>query len=149
MSNIYPVWWDTDLTIYNKYEDPQTRVVTWYRTVVKGAFWKYTGDKVTVNKVTLETNNTICRIRKSPKFLEKHEWIAKPNDKMPKFFTLGLGDIIVKGEVKDTIDEYTAGKRSNGLEKKYKNLQGCIRIEEVAINVGQGRCDEHYYVKGV
>lgn len=149
MSNIYPVWWDTDLTIYNKYEDPQTRIVTWYSTVVTGAFWKYTGDKVTINKVTLETNNTICRIRKSSQFLEKHEWLAKPNDQMSNFFTLGLGDIIVKGEVTDTIDEYTAGRRSNDLEKKYKNLQGCIRIEEVAINVGQGRCDEHYYVKGV
>ena len=72
MSNIYPIWWDTDLTIYNKYEDPQTRIVTWYRTIVAGAFWKYTGDKVTIDKVTLETNNTICRIRKSPNFLTLH-----------------------------------------------------------------------------
>lgn len=147
--NNYPEWWDTDLTIYNKFEDPQTRLVTWYKTIVKDAFWKYTGDKITINKTTLETNNTICRIRKDSKFLESHIWKNTPNDKMSKYFTLSPGDIIVKGAVTDEIDEYISGKRSNDLEKKYKNLQGCIRVEEVAINVGAGRCDEHYYVRGV
>ena len=41
----YPIWWDTTLTIYNQFKDPVTRVVTWYRTVVGGSFWKYTGNK--------------------------------------------------------------------------------------------------------
>lgn len=145
----YPVWWDTTLTIYNKYEDAQTHVIRWYKTVVEKAFWKYVGDKVIVNKVVLETNNTVCRIRKDERFLPKHEWIAKPNDEMANFFTLAPNDIIVKGEIDDEIDEYTSGHRSSDLEKKYKNLQGCIRVEEVAINVGKGRCREHYFVKGV
>lgn len=149
MSNIYPIWWDATITIYNKFTDPQTRIVHWFRTVVEGAFWKYTGDKVTVNKVTLETNNTICRIRKDDRYLDKHIWITKPNDEMSNYFTLGVGDIIVKGEVLDTIDEYTAGIRSSDFEKKYKSLQGCIKVEEVANNTGPGRCCEHYYVKGV
>lgn len=148
MSNIYPVWWDTTLTIYNKFEDPNTRVVSWYRTVIKGAFWKYIGDKITVGKTVLETQDTICRIRKSDKFLERHKWLNIPNDKMSRYFTLGVGDIIVKGEVSDTINEYEAGSRSNDLLNKYKALQGCIKIDEVAINTGVGRCDEHYYVRG-
>lgn len=147
--NDYPVWWDTTLTIYNKFEDAQTHVVRWYRTKVDGAFWKYVGDKVTVGKTVLETNNTICRIRKDSRFLPKHEWITKPNDKMNNFFTLGIGDIIVKGEVEDEIDEYVSGHRATDIEKKYKNLQGCIRVEEIAINTGPGRCNEHYYVKGI
>lgn len=30
MTNNYnPVWWDSDLTIYNKYTDPTTNVVRW------------------------------------------------------------------------------------------------------------------------
>jgi hypothetical protein len=68
---------------------------------------------------------------------------------MSDFFTLGTGDIIVKGEVDDEIDEYTSKKRSTDLVAKYKALQGCMQIEEVAINVGAGRCNEHYYVKGI
>ena len=149
MNNIYPPWWETTITLYNRYEDPQTHVVRWFRHVINDTFWKYTGNKVVVNKVTLETDDTTCRIRKDDKFLERHLWLSKPNDEMGNYFTLGVGDIIVKGEVSDIIDEYTSGLRSNDLEKKYKNLQGCIRVKEVAINIGSSRCSEHYFVKGV
>jgi hypothetical protein len=145
----YPVWWETTLTIYNKYEDPITNLITWYRTVVEGAFWKYVGDKITINDVVLETDNTICRIRKDARFLPRHEWIALPNDVMSDYFTLGKGDIIVKDEVDDDINEYQSGKRSTDLLSKYKNLQGCITVEEIAIDTGAGRCNEHYRVKGI
>ena len=147
MSN-YPIWWDTTLTIYNKYEDPTTHVVRWFRTVVTGAFWKYTGNKITIGKTVLETNDTICRIRKDARFLEYYDWINVPNDRMSNYFTLGIGDIIVKGKVTDTIDEYTSGKRSNDLIAKYTNSQRCIIVDEATVNTGPGRCYEHYYVKG-
>lgn len=147
--NNYPSWWDTTLTIYNRYEDKQTNLVTWYRHVVEGAFWKYTGNKVVVNNVVLETKDIICRIRKDDAFLENYLWLAKPNDEMSQFFTLKQGDIIIKGEVDDEINEYTSGTRSSDLKKKYKALQGCLEIQEWADNTGGGRGNEHYYVKGI
>lgn len=149
MNEQFPEWWDTTVTIYNKFTDPQTKVVRWYKTVVEGAFWKYVGDKINIGRTVLETNNTICRIRKDDRFLEKHLWLQKPNDEMSNYFTLGVGDIIVKGEVDDTIEEYQSGKRSNDLIAKYKELQGCISIQEIAINIGAGRGLEHYYIKGI
>lgn len=148
-SRIYPPWWDTTLTIFNKYEDKQTNVVTWYKNIVHKSFWKYTGSKVMVGETVLETNSTICRIPFSAKFLEKFEWEQLPNDKMSEFFTLAQGDIIVKGEVDDIIDEYTKGHRSNDLLNKYKTLQGCIVIDHYSINTGIARCSEHYYVTGI
>ncbi|MBO6272803.1 hypothetical protein J6O48_08505 [bacterium] len=147
--NNYPSWWDTTITIYNRYEDKQTNLVTWFRHKVDGAFWKYTGDKVVINNTVLETKNIICRIRKDDAFLEKHEWIAIPNDQMSNYFTLSQGDIIVKGEVNDEIDEYVSGKRSTDLKKKYKDLQGCVEIQEWSNNTGGGRGNEHYFVKGI
>lgn len=149
MTNIYPVWWDTTITLFNRYENPQTQLIRWYKTVINGVFWKYVGDKVKINDVVLETNNIICRIRKDSRFLEKYEWVKKPNDEMSDYFTLAKGDIIVKGEVEDDINEYQQGKRSTDLIGKYKKLQGCMEIEEMAINVGAGRCDEHYLVRGI
>lgn len=148
MSNVYPIWWNTTVTVYNKYVDTQTKVVTWFRTKIDGAFWKYAGNKVTVGTVTLESNNIVCRIRKDDRFLEKYQWQQLPNDQMPNYFTLGTGDIIVKGDVTDEIDEYTSGKRSSDFIKKYKALQGCMEIQQVAIDTGVGRCAEHYYVTG-
>lgn len=149
MSNHYPKWWNTTLTIYNRYEDPQTQYVRWYRYVIKNCFWKYSGNKITIDKVVLDTNNIICRIRVNENFLEKYEWINIPNDEMHKYFTLGQGDIIIKGEVEDEIDEYYSGKRSSDLKKKYKALQGCMEIQEFSVNTGGGRGNEHYYVRGI
>ena len=149
MSKIYPQWWNTSLTIYNRYEDSQTQVVTWFRHTVLNCFWKYVGDKITVGQVVLETNNIIARIPENAIFLERYQWEALPNDEMDDYFTLSPGDIIVKGEVEDVVDEYTKGHRSSDLVEKYKRLQGCMEIEEVAINVGGGRNNPHYYVKGI
>ena len=147
--NIYPIWWCDTVTIYNKYENPQTQLITWYRTVVDNAFWKLHGDTVKVGEVNIETDYTVCRIRKDNRFLERQDWVQIPNDEMANYFTLWKGDIIIKGEVEDEINEYQAGKRHTDLLNKYRELQGCVEIDQIAINVGPGRCDEHYFVKGV
>lgn len=147
-SRIYPPWWETTVTIFNKYVDPTTQVVTWYKTVLERCFWKYTGNKVLVGDTLLETNNTICRIPWNEKFLEKYEWEDLPNDEMSEYFTIGADDIIIKGSVTDIIDEYTSGHRSSDILTKYKALQGCMTVERVAINTGTARCSEHYYVTG-
>lgn len=148
ISNIYPIWWDTSITVYNKYEDTQTDVVTWQRNVISNAFWKDTGAKLTVGDTTIDTNSIICRIRKDSRFLTKSEWMALPNDRRQDYFTLSPGDILVKGEVADIVDEYTSGSRSSDLIQKYKALDGCMEIQKASINAGIGRGSEHYYVIG-
>lgn len=147
--NNYPKWWDTTVTVYNKYVDPQTQVITWYRTVIDGCFWKDTGNKVTINNVVLETNNIICRIRKDERFLERSAWVALTNDEMGNHFTLSPGDIIIKGSIDEDINEYKSGKRATDLAKKYKALQGCMEIQAATDNTGGGRGNEHYHVTGI
>lgn len=148
MSN-YPEWWDSTITIYNKYEDKQTNVIKWYKTVLSKCFWKYEGEKVIVGNTVLETNGVTCRIPKSTKFKEHFEWEKLPNDEMENYFTISVGDIIVKGDVDDEISEYTKGQHSTDLITKYKDNQGCFVVESLLINVGPGRCNEHYHIKGV
>ena len=146
--NSFGSWWDTTITVYNKFTDPQTNIVRWYRHVVHNAFWQNAGSEINIGSVVLKTDNIICRIRKDDSFLEKYLWIKKPNDEMHNYFTLGVGDIIVKGEVDDEIDEYTAGMRSTDLKKKYKDLQGCMEIRIWSNNTGGGRGNEHYFTSG-
>ena len=148
MSN-YPIWWDTAVTVYNKYEDPQTQVISWYRHTIDGCFWKSTGDKVNIGDVVLDTNSIICRIPKQDTFIENYVWQAKPNDEMSAWFTLNVGDIVVKGVVDDEINEYQQGHHSSDFIAKYKKLQGCLEIQEFAINIGRGRNNPHYYVRGI
>lgn len=148
MNENYPVWWDTPITVFNKFIDKETDVITWKKHVVNGCFWKHNVDRVAINQTVIESSSIICRIPKQDNFLEKYQWVEQPNDDMESYFTLGVGDIIVKGNVDDDVNEYEKGHRSNDLIAKYKELQGCIQIQEVHINVGPGRCLPHYYVKG-
>lgn len=135
------------MTVYNRYEDPQTRVITWRRTVIPECFWRYTEAKFVVDGTVVNANVTICRIPKQENYLERYLWEQQGED-MSKYFTLSIGDMIVKGEVLDEIDEYKSGKRSNDFLTKYKRLQGCTLISSVSDNTDGGRGAEHYLVKG-
>lgn len=148
MSN-YPNWWDTSVTIFNKFQDPQTQIVRWYKSVLSNCFWKNVGNKVTVGQTVLETNNIICRIPKNELYRENYVWIQLPNDQKAEFFTLSPGDIIVKGVVQDDINEYVSGQRSSDFIERYKALQGCMEIEEVGDNSGIHLGIPHYHVRGI
>ena len=142
--NNYPEWWNTTVTLYNKYESSNGEI-TWYRTVLTGCFWKYVTEYSRIDNATQMTKVLLCRVRKSKDFLENFEW-QEQSDKS-SYFTFNDGDILVRGEVEDTIDEYTKGQRASDLLTKYKSR--CAEITECAINVGAGRVNEHYLVRGI
>lgn len=145
--NAFP-WWTDTITIYNKYTDPTTQAIRWYRSVVENCFWKDSDVKLSVGSVIIEGNSTICRIPENDKFLERYQWEALSNDKMSSYFTLGVGDIIIRGNVNDIVDEYIKNHRSSDLVAKYKRLQGCMEIQKVSINTGNLKCMPHYLVRG-
>lgn len=146
--NNYPVWWETTVTVYNRYEDPITNVIRWYRHTINNCFWKNISEKINVGNTVLETNNIICRIPQQPNFVEKHNWVEISNDQMENYFTLGEGDIIVKGEIDEEINEYSSGSRATDFIAKYK-LRGCLQVQEIDIAIGAGRNNPHYYVRGI
>jgi hypothetical protein len=133
--------------VFNKYEDPSSRLITWYKTVLHNCFWKDTGNKIVVGETTIDTNTTLCRIPINDAFLDAYKWDVEKD--RSEHFTLNPGDILIKGEVEEMIDEYSSGHRSSDVLAKYKRLQGCMMIEQCAINTGLGRGLEHYYVRGV
>ena len=145
----YPSWWNQSVTVYNKFENPETREITWYKTILHNCFWKYTENRLSVNDTVIETNATICRVPVKHAFKERYEWEQLSEQEKSTYFTFGTGDIIVRGEVDDTIDEYATNHRSSDLLKKYKRLQGCMVVERCSVNTGTGRGCEHYYVRGV
>lgn len=146
MSN-YPIWWEDTITLYNKYEDTQTNIITWYRTVLHNCFWKATGNKVSVGNVEIDTKNLLCRIPKDERYLRIPDWENLPNDRMSEYFTLKQGDIVVLGDIDDEINEYQKGYRATDFIDKYKNY-GCFQIQQIGINTGSGKNNEHYYISG-
>lgn len=146
--NNYPSWWDDTITLYNKYIDPATKKVTWYRHVLHDCFYSHTLEKVTVGKTTIDANTSLCRIRVSDDFIDKKSWMQLDDYERAEKFTLSGGDIIVAEETDFEIDEYEKDKRSSDLIKENKEWPGCFTVEIVNINVGGGRGNEHYHVRG-
>ena len=144
--NNYPSWWNSTITLYNKYVDKTTNAVYWYKTTLKNCFWNPTGVKVIIGTTSLDTSSTLCRIPKSSNFLGKAEWDASVSKQM--FFTLAPGDILVYGVCTDTIDEYTKGNRSSDFLQNHRSAGDCMLVEQVHIAVGGGRGNEHYRVEG-
>lgn len=145
--NHYPKWWNTTVTLYNKYTG-EDKKVKWYRTVLENCFYRHTLDKITVGNTTIASNVSVCRIRVNDSFINRDEWMKLLDSEKDEHFTLCTGDIIVAGETEFEIDEYTNGKRSSDLIKQYREYPGCFTIETVNINVGGGRGNEHYHVRG-
>lgn len=147
--NNYPSWWDTTVTLFNKYEDPTTQLVSWYKTTIEGCFWSNLHDRVKIGKTILEADGIICRIRKDARYLDIEEWLVLPSDLKNNYFTLRQQDILIKGDIADEINEYQSGSRSTEILAKYKQFQKCLEIAQFMDNTGGGRGNEHYYVKGV
>ena len=144
--NNYPEWWNQTITVYNKYSDASGRI-TWYRHILRNCFWKDTDTMLVNGETIIQTNVTLCRVPVNKNFREKYVWDGLTS--RGNYFTFGTGDIIVKGIAEDVVNEYEAGKRSSDLLTKYKNLQGCFVVEKCSVNTGNGRGNEHYYVRGV
>ena len=142
------MWWDDTITIYNKFVDEQTDVVSWFRTVLKDCFWQLTGTEVNVGETVLDSKSTVCRIPKDDKYLDKSEWVKIPNDQMGNYFTISQGDIIIKGECTFVINEYQDGQRSTDLLAKYRDYQQCIEITQYSINTKTGVNNPHYLARG-
>lgn len=147
--NNYPSWWDTTVTLFNKYEDPTTQLVSWYKTTIEGCFWSNLHDRVKIGKTILEADGIICRIRKDARYLDIEDWLILPSDLKNNYFTLRQQDILIKGDIDDEINEYQSGSRSTEILAKYKQFQKCLEIAQFMDNTGGGRGNEHYYVKGV
>ena len=144
--NNYPIWWDANITIYNKHEAANGRI-SWFRKQLSHTFWKLTGQKVIVGEIVMDSDAVICRIPKNDAFLDKATWDALSDLEKADTFTIAPGDIIVYGNVSDTVDEYVSGQHSTDLMAKYKTT-GVMLVERLNIDVGIGRGQEHYYVRG-
>ena len=146
--NNYPEWWNTTITLFNKYTDKVTNKTYWYKHVIDDCFYDHTIDKVVVGRTTIESNTSICRIRVNDLFVNKKDWNALSDADKKSHFTLCAGDIIVADVVEEDIDEYTTGHRSSELIKQFKEWPGCFTVETASINVGGGRGNEHYLARG-
>jgi len=96
---------NADITIYNSYLDPVTKLNKYHRTVLEGVNWSMTRNSTISNgSVTVAYNTTIV-LDKLPNYLTPLEF-SKLADKTG-FFTFNTSDRIVKGKLELEITKLT------------------------------------------
>lgn len=147
--NNYGQWWNSTITLYNKFKNPDDNKIYWYRHVIKDCFYNHSQNEIVVGQSKIASDVSVCRIRVNDSFKDKRSWNELNSSEKEQFFTLAPGDIIVADETEFEINEYEKGKRSSDMMAEYKEWPGCFTVKSVNINVGGGRGNEHYLARGV
>lgn len=122
---------NTAITVYNSYIDPTTKYKTYLPTVITGVSWF--GDvQVNVSSDGLSSAD-MYTIRipidadfNNKQYLSPKDFLAIPNDEMSKYWTISIGDTIVKGSVNDIGDDAKPAK----LEAKYDDVITVISVTD-------------------
>ena len=122
----YPNYWNDAVTLYTRSMDADG-LVTWEHTVYRGCFWQHRSALSTGDGRHLGVEKLICRFR------------APAPEVKP-------GDIVIKGEVYDEIDEYTEGSRSADLLNTYTG--NGFAVTATHDNTSRAAMIPHLYTEG-
>lgn len=130
---------NADITIYNKYYDAANDVDKYQMTVIKGVNWQGKKHATVSDKGLLLADSTLIFIDKLDNYIKPKKFNKLSDEERPNYFTLAVGDKIVKGEI---TFEITGIKpyRVADLENEFDDV---INIKSVNI------LTDHIEVEGV
>ena len=110
---------NADLTIYNKYYNPTTKVEVYQRTQIVGVVWenRKAANVIKSGLISADQAAIYIPMARGANYLQPIAWQALVS-KVGKW-TLQIGDFVVKGIVTDTVDgSFTI----SDLKAKYNNV---------------------------
>ena len=130
---------NADITIYNRYYDNSIGADMYKRTVIKGVNWQNKRNGTVSNNGLLLADSTLIFIDKLENYISPKRFNKLLPDDLGNYFTLSVGDKIVKGEVDFEILGLQ-GCRISDLENEFDDV---INIKSVSEFSG------HFQVEGV
>lgn len=109
------------ITVYNclrAVDNPNSKSDIWYKTVLKNCFYKCLIEQVAAGNGIRMANVYTVRIPESKDYKTYQEWIKLPSDTRSAYFTLGISDIIVKGDCMEKITGLSPDTASEFLKRK-------------------------------
>lgn len=119
-------FWNSTITLYKK-TTAQDGVVNWKRSVHSHCFWQRKAIRDRTDGAEFKNTGVVCRIP-------------------APYPDVQIGDIIVQGSIRDTVDEYVTGQRSADLLVKYAGR--CMLVSEVHNNPRGMAGVDHLYAGG-
>ena len=130
---------NSDITVYNKYYDPYNDMYKYQRTVIKGVNWQSKRTGTVSDKGLLLADSTLIFIDKLDNYISPKRFAKLDSIEREKYFTLTLGDKIVKGEV----DFEIIGIKNYSINDLNNEFDDVITIKSV------NSLSDHFEVEGV
>ena len=90
---------NADITIYNKYYDNDLGYDLYQRTVIKGVNWQGKCYATVTDKGLLMADSIRIILDKVDKYISPKQFAKLTDEERIKYFTLGIADKIVKGQI--------------------------------------------------
>ena len=130
---------NSDITVYNKYYDPYNDMYKYQRTVIKGVNWQSKRTGTVSDKGLLLADSTLIFIDKLDNYISPKRFAKLESIEREKYFTLTIGDKIVKGEV----DFEIIGIKNYSINDLNNEFDDVITIKSVNL------LSDHFEVEGV
>lgn len=130
---------NSDITVYNKYYDPYNDMYKYQRTVIKGVNWQSKRTGTVSDKGLLLADSTLIFIDKLDNYISPKRFAKLESIEREKYFTLTIGDKIVKGE----IDFEIIGIKNYSINDLDNEFDEVITIKSVNL------LSDHFEVEGV
>lgn len=130
---------NSDITVYNKYYDPYNDMYKYQRTVIKGVNWQSKRTGTVSDKGLLLADSTLIFIDKLDNYISPKRFAKLESIEREKYFTLTIGDKIVKGEV----DFEIIGIKNYSINDLNNEFDDVITIKSV------NSLSDHFEVEGV
>lgn len=130
---------NSDITVYNKYYDPYNDMYKYQRTVIKGVNWQSKRTGTVSDKGLLLADSTLIFIDKLDNYISPKRFAKLESIEREKYFTLTIGDKIVKGEV----DFEIIGIKNYSINDLNNEFDDVITINSV------NSLSDHFEVEGV
>ena len=129
---------NADITIYNKYFDIASGYDKYQRTAIKGVDWQGKRNATVSDKGLVLADSILIFLDKSDNYISPKRFRKLSNVDRIDYFTLSVGDKIVKGES----DFEITGVKPNSIADLENNFDDVVTI------LGITPCSNHWEVEG-
>lgn len=128
---------NANITIYNKYYDHEDDIEKYQRTIIENVNWQNKREGAVSDKGLLLTNSTLIFIDVLDNYVSPKKFRSLDPEDRKNYFTLGIGDRIVK----DSIEFNVTGRKPyaiSNLEEEFDNVVSILTVSEFSTHLEVG-----------
>ena len=115
---------NSNITIYNKYYDFASGYEMYQRTVIRNVNWNGIRNATVTSNGLLMADSIRIILDKLENYISPKQFVRLTNEERPSYFTLGIADKVVKGD----IDFEVTGLKPHAIANLESNFDDVVNI---------------------